>query len=150
MMKALLLLLIACGNLLTAQLLTVNNLRNSTSGPLRNLDARLKAHFNLERNPDMEDPGNRVYAASDRDVSHFKVLTVFTDARNCLALSLVTHDKEEIEPFHNDLLKEGFMLEKYRDLQGNPGINYIREQIIVTIKNINAGVPAHQVIWRCR
>lgn len=149
-MKALLFFLITCGNLLTAQLLTVNNLRHLTSGSLQNMDTKLAAHFNLERNPDLEDPGNRVYAATDGDGSHFKVLTVFTDARNCLALSLVTHDKEEIKQFHEDLLKEGFVMGGYRDRQGNSGAHYIKEQFLVTVKSINTGVPAHQMIWRCR
>lgn len=149
-MKTLLLFFMVCGKLLTAQLLTVNNLRHLTSGSLQNLDTKLAGHFNLERNPDMEDPGNRVYAAADLAASHFKVLTVFTDARDCLALSLITHDPEEIRLFHEDLLKEGFVTGEYKDRQGNPGRNYIKEQVLVTIKRIDAGIPAHQMIWRCR
>ncbi len=149
-MKTLLLFFIICGKILTAQLLTVNNLKHLTSGSLQNLDTKLAEHFDLERNKDMEDPGNRVYATVNRDVSHFKVLTVFTNVRNCLAISLVTHDEAEVHRFHQDLLKEGFATGEYKDSQGNSGRNYIKEQILVTIKGTVTDIPAHQVIWRCR
>lgn len=139
-----------CGKILTAQLLTVNNLRHLTSGSLQNLDTKLAEHFDLERNTDMEDPGNRVYANANRNTGHFKVLTVFTNARNCMALSLVTQDEAEVHRFHQDLLKEGFVMGEYRDSQGNSGRNYIKEQMLVTIKGTATDIPAHQVIWRCR
>ncbi|WP_294303127.1 hypothetical protein [uncultured Chryseobacterium sp.] len=98
----------------------------------------------------MEDSGNRVYATVNRDISHFKVLTVFTNARNCMAFSLVTHDEAEVHRFHQDLLKEGFAVGEYKDSQGNYGRNYTKEQILVTIKGTVTDIPAHQVIWRCR
>ncbi|KAA0129395.1 hypothetical protein FY557_05715 [Chryseobacterium sp. SN22] len=149
-MKTLLLFFMVCGKILTAQLLTVNNLRHLTSGSLQNLDTKLAEHFNLERNKDMEDPDNRVYAVADREVSRFKVLTVFINARNCLAISLVTHDQEEVYRFHQDLLKEGFAMREYKDSYGNSGKNYTKEQIIVTIKDTVTDIPAQQIIWRCR
>lgn len=149
-MKILVLFLVLCGKLLTAQLLTVNNLRHLTKGPLQNLDTKLAEHFDLERNADMEDSSNRVYATANRDISHFKVLTVFTNARNCMAFSLVTHDEAEVRRFHQDLLKEGFAVGEYKDSQGNYGRNYTKEQILVTIKGTVTDIPAHQVIWRCR
>ncbi|WP_294303124.1 hypothetical protein [uncultured Chryseobacterium sp.] len=40
-MKILVLFLVLCGKLLTAQLLTVNNLRHLTKGSLQNLDTKL-------------------------------------------------------------------------------------------------------------
>ncbi|MDQ1161488.1 hypothetical protein QE422_001856 [Chryseobacterium sp. SORGH_AS 447] len=149
-MKIVLLFFMVFGKILTAQLLTVNNLRHLTSGSLQNLDTKLAEHFDLERNREMEDPNNRVYATENKTLSHFKVLTVFTNARNCMALSLVTHDRAEVYHFHEDLLKEGFIISDYQDQQGNSGKKYIREDIIVTIKNTGTDIPAHQVVWRCR
>lgn len=148
-MKTGLLFFMVCGKILTAQLLTVNNLRHLTSGSLQNLDGKLAEHFNLERNRDLEDSDNRVYSSPDKGIGHLKVLTVFTNTRNCLAISLVTHDEEEIRWFHLDLMREGFVTVENRDRQGNSRRNYTKEQVSVMIKSTDSDIPAYQVIWRC-
>lgn len=136
--------------LLTAQLLTVNNLQHLATSPIQHLDKKLAEHFEMKRNPDMEDKNNRVYSTDDQHHKDFKVLTVFTEAKNCLALSIVTHDHADVHSFHTDLLKEGFALSKHKDHEGNILKKFIRNNFVVIIKSLDNKTPPHQILWMCR
>lgn len=148
-MKVLTFCLIILSKLLAAQLLTVNNLENLTQSPLHHLDRKLADHFSLKRNPALEDEDNRVYS-NDHPNENFRVLTVFINAKNCPALSLVTHNEAEINHFQTDLIKEGFMVSEYRDHHGELFKKFVRDRFSVIIKKTDAPVPAHQVVWMCR
>lgn len=142
--------LLAFSNILSAQLLTVNNLQHLTTGSINHLDAKLTEHFGLERYEEMEDANNRVYSNDDPYTNNFKVLTVFIDAKNCFALSVVTHDQAEVKNFHHDLLKEGFEIRNHKDREGKPVKVYSKQNFIVSIKEPDNKTPVHQIVWRCQ
>lgn len=149
-MKITILLLVIFSEILTAQLLTVNNLQHLAASPLHNLDTKLAEHFDLKRNPEMEDENNRVYSNHNLPSNDFKVLTIFTDAKDCNALSLVTHNPTEIHNFQRDLMKEGFTISEHRDKKETIRKRFTKENVIVIIKNQVSDTPAHQIIWMCR
>lgn len=149
-MKILIFIFLVSCQLLSAQLLTVNNLQHIATSPLQHLDKKLSEHFEMNRNPEIEDLNNRVYSTDNQLDKSFKVMTVFTEAKNCFALSVIVHDQADVHNFHTDLIKEGFAVNKHKDPEGNILKKFTRNNFVVIIKNPDHKTPAHQILWMCQ
>lgn len=149
-MKSLLLILIMTSSVVSAQLLTVNNLQNISASTPEQMDAKLGGHFDLMRMKEHDEKDIRVYTNNQHQSPEFMVVTVFLKDKNCHVLSVVSHHKKQIETLREELIKNGFTSEKIIKDESFFATVYQQQQISVIIKEPDVETPAHQIVWMCK